>query len=366
MSDINTLFFELIRVAIGTQESLSRVPSEAEWGELYEMAVKQSLVGVCFVGIHRLGADADEGFAKIGMGEELFFNWMGMATQINMANEIVNRQCVDLQKRLSADGIRSSILKGQGVAALYGDELRGFRQSGDIDIFVDCGREKAIEYARTIQGAVDWDYKHLHLKVFDDTKVEMHYVPEVFLNLIKNRKLQKWFKGPGAASSMFQASGDMVCPSAEFNIFYILLHTYRHFLYEGVGMRQLMDYFFVLCNDEVDGLMRQRVFMDMTSFGLTRFSSGVMWIMKDVFGLSEQSLLCEPDEKEGRYVLNEVMTGGNFGHHDERLKTDVKGKRGAVKKVLKHNLHLLTHYPEDTLWAPVWIVYHWCWKRINR
>ena len=400
MNEIDNLFFQLIRVAIGTQESpstglragLSRLPSEVEWEELFEMAVKQSLVGVCFFGLHSLGADSDEGFAQIGMSEDLYFDWMGMAAQINMKNELVNQQCVELQKRLAADGIRSSIMKGQAVAMLYGEELCGFRQSGDIDIYVDCGREKAIEYARSIQGEVDWDYKHLHLKVFDDTAVEMHYVPEVFLNLRKNRKLQKWFKEPEVASSMFRESGDLVCPSVEFNLFYILLHTYRHFLYEGVGMRQLMDYYFVLRtsyenqNENFVALIKQS--------GMTRFTKGVMWIMAHVFANENENsnensnencrqngsldstgsptinhkpstlnLPIEPDEKEGRYILSEVMTGGNFGYHDERLATKTKTKTAAVKKILRHNLHLLAHYPGDTLWAPVWIVYHWMWKR---
>lgn len=101
---------------------------------------------------------------------------------------------MELQAKFSDDGIRSSLLKGQAVAAVYPENLRGLRQSGDIDIYVDCGREKAIEYAYGLQGNVDWDYKHLHLCLFDGTEVEMHYVPEVFLNLWKNRKLQKWFK----------------------------------------------------------------------------------------------------------------------------------------------------------------------------
>ena len=433
MSDINKLFYELIRVAIGTQAGLSRLPSHstgsgltpAEWEELFEMAVKQSLVGVCFVGLNRLGADADDPstcsgqedtFARIGMSEDLYFDWMGMAAQINMKNELVNEQCMELQKRLAAEGFRSSILKGQGVAALYrlheNDNdpsassgtnenccqdgplhpkpstinLSGFRQSGDIDIYVDCGREKAIEFARSVQGDVDWDYKHLHLKVYEDTAVEMHYVPEVFLNLRKNRKLQKWFRenqrlifneyeDENKNKSSLPIGEDrgenprFVCPSVEFNLFYILLHTYRHFLYEGVGMRQLMDYFFVLQTNGSKGKegieSKERVLTVIKQFGMTRFVKGVMWIMKEVFGMSEQLLLVEPDEKEGRYILSEVMTGGNFGHHDERLatKTKTKTKTAAVKKILKHNMHLLTHYPGDTLWAPVWIVYHWMWKR---
>lgn len=367
------LFFELIRVAIGTQSTLSRLPSEGEWEELSALAEKQSLTGICFSGLQELGADADEGFTRIGMSEALYLDWMGQATQIILRNEEVNQQCAELQSKLSAAGIKSSILKGQAVAMLYGEELRGFRQSGDIDIYVDCGREKAIEYARSIQGDVDWDYKHLHLKVFVDpsaglvTEVEMHYVPEVLLNLRKNRKLQKWFKKPEIASSIFCEFGDMVCPSVEFNLFYILLHIYRHFLYEGVGLRQLMDYFFVLRASNSNADSNVRLLALLKEFGMTRFASGVMWIMKDVFGMSEQLLPVKPYEKEGRYILNEVMTGGNFGQYDERLADDkTRGKMREIKKILKYNLHLLTHYPGDTLWAPAWILYHWCWKRLHR
>ena len=102
---------------------------------------------------------------------------------------------------------------------------------------------------------------------------------------------------------------------------------------------------------------------------MMRFTKGVIWIMKEVFGDGSVRELvegCETDEKEGRYILEQVMMGGNFGHHDERLVNNSIGKKSVVKKVLKHNLHLLTHYPNDVIWAPIWIVYHWCWKRIKR
>ena len=60
MKETDKLFYELIRVAIGTQESLSRLPLAREWGELYKMAQKQSLLGVCFAGLQRLGTDSDD------------------------------------------------------------------------------------------------------------------------------------------------------------------------------------------------------------------------------------------------------------------------------------------------------------------
>ena len=107
MININELFFELIRVAIGTQDSLSRIPSNREWKELYDMAQKQSLVGVCFAGLQKLGADADVGFARIGMSEMLYFTWLGMAAKIQQKNESVNQLCAELQAKLSTDGYRS-------------------------------------------------------------------------------------------------------------------------------------------------------------------------------------------------------------------------------------------------------------------
>lgn len=369
---MQTLFYSLIRLSIGTPTSLDPRPSAEEWGELYKMARKQSLVGGCFAGVRRWMEAAQAEGCDAGIPPKLYMQWLSSAVQIQRMNERMNRRCVELQSSLDSYGLKSTILKGQAVAALYQVEgLKGdtplseLRQPGDIDVYVDCGREDAIEFARSkgLQ-SVDWDYKHLHLQLFPDAEVEMHYRPEILLNLTKNRRLQRWFVQEETQRRMFCQQGALVAPSVEFNLFYILLHIYRHFLYEGVGLRQLMDYFFVLraVGSETDTRWSMEA---IEAFGMKRFARGVMWIMQHVFGLERSFLLYEPDEREGRYILDQVMTGGNFGHHDERLKTNGKhsGKLGAVKKILKHNLHLLAHYPTEVLWAPVWIVYHWCWKR---
>lgn len=315
-------------------------------------------MGVCFAGVKRYMETAQQNVENTTIPQKLYYQWLGTAVQIQQRNDLMNKRSVELQSKLCLSGINNSILKGQGVAELYGD-LKGLRQSGDIDVYVDCGREKAIEYARSIgQDYVDWDYKHLHLKVFKDTEVEMHYLPEVLLNLRKNRKLQKWFQSDEAQRQIFQQKGQLVTPSVEFNLFYILLHIYRHFLYEGVGLRQLMDYYFVLRSTSSQD-EKTKSLKAIETLGMKRFAKGVMWIMQHVFGLKEQYLLYEPDEKEGNYILDQIMTGGNFGHYDERLKTNKgKGKFGAVTKILKHNMHIMSHYPSDVIWAPVWIVYH--------
>ena len=119
--------------------------------------------------------------------------------------------------------------------------------------------------------------------------------------------------------------GRLVTPSVSFNLFYILLHIYRHFLYEGVGMRQLMDYYFVLKSltpnpsPKSEGSLKGKkndIQNVLKEFGMMRFARGVMWVMQEVFALERSYMICEPLESEGRFFLSEVMVGGNFGHHD--------------------------------------------------
>ena len=79
-----------------------------------------------------------------------------------------------------------------------------------------------------------------------------------------------------------------------------------------------------------------------------------------VFGLEREYMLCEPDEKEGRFILDEIMQTGNFGHGDTRYLGYSK-----LKRMTRHGLYLLMHYPSEVLWTPIWLVYHKVWKRIK-
>lgn len=140
-NNIHKLFFQLIRVAIGNAVCLLHTPKAEEWQMLYEMAKKQSLVGICFAGVQRLFSQHQS------PPEMLYLQWMGMAAMIQQRNEKVNKQCAELTERFAKMGLRSCVLKGQGVAALYrvglsslngtfsnSSDLSKLRQSGDIGI----------------------------------------------------------------------------------------------------------------------------------------------------------------------------------------------------------------------------------------
>ena len=308
------MFFELLQVALGNRERLSSAPSAKEWAEIYKESERQAVTGILLQGIERLPSEQRP-------SQAVLLQWIGIGQMIEQRNKVMDLRCVDLLRKLDDYGLRGTILKGQGIARLYDKELQTLRQSGDIDVYVDCGLKRALEFAQSLgHKDVEWDYKHLHLNVWEDTEVEMHYRVEVLLNLWKNRRLQKWFKGNTAL--LFSKDNGFTTPTTEFTVFYILLHIYRHFLYEGVGMRQIVDYFFVLkavantdCTNKTDYACET-----VAQFGLVKFAKGLMWVMREALGMPDEWMLWEPDEKEGKYILKQVMTGGNFGHYDERLK----------------------------------------------
>ena len=364
---MDELFFELIRVAIGSADSLSHTPSNNEWKTLFDMARKQSLVGVCFAGLQRLVADEDEGFARIGMNEILYLTWMGMAAKIQQKNLTVDAQCVALQKRLSADDLRSCILKGQGVASLYSEQLHGLRQSGDIDVWIlpnegESANEhiaRVVKYAKGFNPESHFSGKHIDLSAFDDTEVELHVTPGKMNSPWHNKRLQKWFAGSIGA---FVNKNGLMVPDSAFNIVYLLLHCYDHLLFEGVGLRQVMDYYWTLYNYPVKGEDLRKT---LSSLGLKRFASAMMWVQKEVFGIEEKYMICEPNEKEGRFLLNEIMTGGNFGKYgkDGVMEGHTKGKVTFFMARMKRNWRFLTHYPSEIIWSPYAMLSHYFWKR---
>lgn len=378
------LFFELIRVSIGTQGMLSRMPSAQEWQALYEMAKKQSLVGVCFAGVKKVLSNSSAGgedCSAIGLPEMLYLKWVGMAAKIQKRNEVMNRQCVELQERLRKDGFRNYIMKGQVNAALYG-ELQMLRQSGDIDVYLEGGLDKVLTYAKTFGKVEHVNELEMSVPVFEDTEVEFHYRPFIMRNPFKNKRLQAFFKSQEEAclsNTISLGKGLTICaPTTEFNLVHQLAHIHLHLFTEGIGMRQLMDYYFVLRNTNSSALRAKCKRMPsghelptnfssiISDLGLNRFASALMWVLLYVLEGNESinhksssiNLLWEPNEEDGRFLLNEIMTSGNFGKHNEE-QNERKGKMGySVWALFFRNLRLSRFDRGDWFWGPLWRISH--------
>ena len=231
-------FFELIQVAIGTRICFSQTPSADEWGELYAMAKKQSLVGVCFAGVQRLQQQRQE------PPEMLYLTWMGMVAKIQQRNEVVDQQCKELWNVLHEAGLDAAVMKGQAIGCYYG-ELSQLRQNGDIDVWVKGGFDTVNEYIQRTIPSDDIAYHRFHYNVYSNTEVELHHRPTLMRNLFDNKKLQSWCDGVTPDEFIMNRKG-FAMPPARFDRIFILTHIYAHFLFSGIGLRQIMDYYFLL------------------------------------------------------------------------------------------------------------------------
>ena len=251
--------FAFLRCCLGCKENMSRVIAGMDWQELYSFASKQAILGLCFEGIERLGKEYPEELRRNPIGRELLMTWMGKAQQIRRQNMKVNAVAGKLFAMLRVDGMRCCVLKGQGNALMYPNPYS--RTPGDIDVWIDASRERIMEYAqKKFELGDDIRLQHLETSL-DGVPVELHFFPCSMNNILYHARLQKWFRRNADLQcshivGLPDGAGDIAIPTTAFNVIYQLTHLYHHFFDEGIGMRQIIDYFLVV-ND-----FSKNVFLD--------------------------------------------------------------------------------------------------------
>ena len=432
---------------------MSMVVAKIDWRQLYTFASRQALLGFCFDGIERLAKEFSEELKQNPMGRDLLMAWMGKAQQIRRQNMKVNVVASKLYSMLREDDLRCCILKGQGNALMYPNAYS--RNPGDIDVWVNASREQITEYAKK-HFMIGDDIRYHHLETtLDGVPVELHFFPGIMNNPIYNARLQKWFKRNADLQcsnvvSLPDGIGEIAIPTMAFNVIYQLTHLYHHFFDEGIGMRQILDYFLVVndfsknvflnnksskitpslftikegstshpapltlrgeggnrptrCSEPLRskdggpskvspdsaGWDRRDAIGDMTSataarssfaatssaaidrvqkelkeLGLWMFAGAIMYIMQEVFGMPASRLIVPPNEKYGKFVLNEVLEAGNFGKHDERIRFG-RSQLGHNLQRVYRDMRLIKYFPAEALSEPIFRVWHFFWRMKNK
>ena len=230
---------------------MSMVVAKIDWRQLYTFASRQALLGFCFDGIERLTKEFSEELKQNPMGRDLLMTWMGAAQQIRRQNMKVNAVAGKLYSKFREDGLRCCILKGQGNALMYPNPYS--RTPGDIDVWVNASREEITDYAKRHFNLED-DIRFHHLETtMDGVPVELHFFPCSMNNPLYHARLQKWFRRNADLQcshivGLPDGAGDIAIPTTAFNVIYQLTHLYHHFFDEGIGMRQIIDYYYVVCD----------------------------------------------------------------------------------------------------------------------
>ena len=367
---INTsVIFDFLKYCLGAKGDMSNVVAGMNWQRLYGFASKQALLGLCFDGIERLGKEYPEELKRNPIDRNLLMSWMGAAQQIRRQNVKVNVVAGKLYSMLREDGLRCCILKGQGNALMYPNPYS--RNPGDVDVWIDASRERIMEYAQK-KFELEDDIRLQHIETsLDGVPVELHFFPCSMNNLFYHARLQKWFKRNADLQcsnvvSLPDDAGEIAVPTAAFNVVYQLTHLYHHFFDEGIGMRQIVDYYFVVISDELL-VIRDTLQRELKYLGLWKFAGAVMYVLHEVLGLSEEKMICSMDEKRGKLLLAEILNGGNFGRHFTKYGHFTQ--QGMAKKYflkIWRNMHFVRYYPAEALSEPLFRTWHFFWRIHNK
>ena len=387
LSQQQRIFFEFLRFCIGTVQEVPSSLKGADWRVLYAMARKQCLVGVLFDGIKRLPAD-------VGMDKGLLFQWMAQNQTLRKANARLDKAAVEVAEWFGRKGFRTCVLKGQGNALLYPPGME--RTPGDIDLWVDGGDRKVVSFVRSLSPDEKVCYHHIGFPEYNGVEVEVHFRPSFLFCFRHNRRLQEYYERvmdeQFAHKVKLGEQGEVAVPKAEFNLIFQLTHIFTHLMNEGIGLRQLLDYFFLLKNTDfggnadgdgfllntnctdytdriggnADGVDRRLLQDELRRLGLWEFAGAVMYIMKEVFGLEDNRLIVPPDVMRGRLVLKEALEAGNFGQYDKRNWFGHSALGHNLQRLYR-DMRLVRFFPAEALSEPFFRIWHFFWrKRIVR
>jgi hypothetical protein len=361
--------FLFLNYCLGKKVDMSMVVAKIDWRQLYTFASRQALLGFCFDGIERLTKEFSEELKQNPMGRDLLMTWMGAAQQIHRQNMKVNAVAGKLYSKFREDGLRCCILKGQGNALMYPNPYS--RTPGDIDVWVNASREDITEYAKRHLNLED-DIRFHHLETtMDGVPVELHFFPCSMNNPFYHARLQKWFKRNADLQcsnvvSLPDGIGEIAIPTTAFNVIYQLTHLYHHFFDEGIGMRQIIDYYYVVNNEELL-VIRNTLQRELKYLGLWKFAGAVMYVLHEALGLSGEKMIAPMDEKRGKLLLAEILNGGNFGKHFTKYGHFTQ--QGMAKKYflkIWRNMHFVRYYPAEALSEPIFRTWHFFWRMKNK
>ena len=345
-------FRKLLLIALGRDSSFEKDLDPKAWQMVFRMAREQALVGILNVGVHRLPAHQMP-------PEDLLKEWDEQTAKIGRVYHTHENHVTELDALLTRLGLHGCILKGTGLAHLYPVPER--RMCGDIDLWIKGTHDSILEaFDKTEIPIYDIIYQECKAGIFLDTEVEIHFHASKMYNPFRNARLQRYFN----AHTPIRQDADITYPDLRFNAVFCMAHMFRHYLEGGIGLRQMMDYYYVL--RALDPSDRAPVMRDLRDLGMADFTAATMLSLQFNFGLEDEYLLCSPDRKRGPKLIDDMIRMGNFGVMDSRNYSP--DKESSLARFNRKNRRVFSHlkfYPGEVIWSPFARLSQWGWRKVK-
>lgn len=344
-------YIDFLRWCIHPTATLPSCVDDINWQELLAFAKKQTIVGLYWQGIRKLGDTTNR------PSEDDVMEWMGEYQKIVRKDAKTDEAVVKLTKFMNDNNLDFFVFKGQTVSRYY--PAPESRTSGDVDFYVFTkGRERAKQLLKEKVSFKKYVVlKHEEFSI-NNIPFEMHFKTAVFAS---NRKQQYW---DDLIDSYFEEVLDHVdinnvsVPTLPptINAIYLFIHIYHHFLKEGIALRQFIDWM-MFFEAKYDEIVVSELTAKLERLGLFRAFRAFGAILTEVLGMETKLFPYSLTDRDKMYVdkiMSIVLRYGNFGKYGR------KEQRGGWKHSLETGVRSLRHIVqffwlspvENLLWLP--------------
>ena len=297
---IEKAFLELVKCGIwGNQpdSSLFEQCTQCDWIEIYKMAGKQTVLGICLQSILKL-PETDRPQAT------LLLQWVGASRYIeaNMLKKLAVWK--ELDQQWTEAGYRPVVFKGLSVAQWYANPMS--RQFSDIDVYIP---ERFKELIKTLKSSgIECKHKPQHETIeYKGVSIEIH--PSI-INVPCKPKIK---------SEIIEEriNDEMVIRIPDLNTYSLILlsHAGGHFLVPGIGYRFLCDWAVFLKKNHAN-IDTDLVLREVKRMGMQRFAAEFTRLAEVKLGLHFDGIEKWTegwDETYTRKLSRSLFTNGDFG-----------------------------------------------------
>lgn len=348
-------FFCLLRAGLweSAPDDLSLFPlTDPQWQTIYHMAVRQTVVGIIWRGLHHLPD-------PLLPDDAMMIRWVAKVNNIENLNRQMNTKIISLLQLMDCHGLHPVLLKGQGVATMYEQPL--MRQCGDIDLYFRSKEEERLAAELMTQQGCIMEKRPDGSRCYIWQGIEIEHHSRLF------DLYNPWLRG--YLSALIRKHGfiglqlekdltDTVSvPSPLLNLLLLSTHMLKHLMGNGIGLRQFCDMARAYCylsenysHEELKKVYKRT--------GLLRWNTQLHSFLTGYLGLSASCLpYADKETNISPMLLNIVLEGGNFGQFretgDKVLRSGWERKLWTLFSFWKHRDFSYAYAPGEAFWTSV-------------
>ena len=303
-------------------------------GRIYYIAKKHNLVSIMAQAMAKLGFESDS---------DIWKRWLKEKNQLIYKSVLMDVEREAIQDFFEKNNIWYMLLKGMVIRKYYpAPELR---EMADNDILFDNKYSKEVYEFMTARGYKSDDYnKGYH----DEYLKPPAYNFEMHRQLVSSKERPKWYeyykdvksilikdtnenRETAANSESNNTSNQFYFSDNDFYVYFIV-HTYKHFLNSGMGLRTVLDVYLYVSNlqEKLDFDYIEEQLKKLDAYDFEQTFRSIAFKMFDE-NLEDRKWWDLFDVKE-QEMLSYVLDAGTYGNLENSVAHKMGYTKGEKKK----------------------------------